>query len=60
MAELSKDDVGALGRAAGLTIQEPELTEVTYSLNALLQALEALNPPELDRVEPLPILLPNR
>jgi hypothetical protein len=60
MAELSQDDVDALGRAAGLAIQEAELTEVTYSLNALLQALDALNPPELDRVEPLPILLPNR
>ena len=59
MAELSKDDTRALGRAVGLAIQEPELTEVTYSLNALLQALEGINPPELDSVEPLPILLPN-
>jgi hypothetical protein len=37
----------------------PELTEVTYSLNALLEALEAVNPAELEHVEPLPILLPS-
>jgi hypothetical protein len=42
----------------GLEIQDPELTEVTYSLNALLEDLDPINPPGLDKVEPLPILLP--
>ena len=58
MADLSKEDIQALGRAVGLDIQEPELTEVMYSLNALLESLDAINPPGLDEVEPLPIILP--
>lgn len=58
MADLTKDEVRALGHAVGLEIQDPELTEVTYSLNALLESLDAINPPGLDSVEPLPIILP--
>ena len=34
------------------------LTEVTYSLNALLEALDAINPPGLENIEALPIILP--
>jgi hypothetical protein len=59
MADLSKDEVRALGHAVGLEIQDPELTEVTYSLNALLEALDALNPPGLESIEPLPIIVPS-
>ena len=59
MADLTKDEVRALGHAVGLEIQDPELTEVTYSLNTLLEALDAINPPGLENVEPLPIILPN-
>jgi Asp-tRNA(Asn)/Glu-tRNA(Gln) amidotransferase C subunit len=59
MQDLTKEEIRALGHAVGLEIQEPELTEVTYSLNALLEALEAINPAELEYVEPLPILLPS-
>ena len=58
MADLTKDEVRALGHAVGLEIHDPELTEVTYSLNALLESLDAINPPGLDSVEPLPIILP--
>ena len=58
MPDLSKDEVKALGHAVGLEIQDPELTEVTYSLNALLESLDQINPPGLDSVEPLPIILP--
>ncbi len=58
MADLSKDEIKALGHAVGLEIQDPELTEVMYSLNALLEALDQINPPGLDSVEPLPIILP--
>ena len=58
MADLDKDEIRALGKAVGLDIQEPELTEVMYSLNALLEALDAINPPGLDAVEPLPIIVP--
>ena len=58
MPELTKDEVKALGHAVGLEIQDPELTEVTYNLNALLEALDEINPPGLAEVEPLPIILP--
>jgi hypothetical protein len=58
MIDLTTAEVRALGHAVGLEIQDPELTEVTYSLNALLQGLEAINPPKLEAIEPLPIILP--
>lgn len=58
MSDLTREEVSALGHAVGLEIPEPELTEVTYSLNALLEALNEINPPGLDAVEPLPIILP--
>ena len=58
MADLTKEEIRALGHAVGLEIEEPELTEVMYSLNAILEALDELNPPGLDDVEPLPIIIP--
>ena len=58
MADLSKDDIRSMGKAVGLDINEPELTEVMYSLNALLESLDAINPTGLNDVEPLPIILP--
>ena len=60
MQELTKEEVRGLGHAVGLDIQDPELTEVTYSLNALLDDLDHIHPPGLETVEPLPILLPPR
>jgi hypothetical protein len=59
MGDLTKDEVRAMGRAVGLEIPDPELTEVTYSLNAVLEALTAISPPGLENVEPLPIILPS-
>ncbi len=58
MSDLTKDEIRALGHAVGLEINDPELTEVMHSLNALLESLDAINPPGLDSVEPLPIILP--
>ena len=58
MPELTKDEVVALGHAVGLEIEEPELTEVVFSLNAILEALDGINPPGLEDVEPLPIIWP--
>jgi hypothetical protein len=60
MKALTKEEVRGLGHAVGLDIQDPELTEVTYSLNALLEDLDHIHPPGLETVEPLPILLPPR
>ena len=58
MADLTKDEIRAMGKAVGLEINDPELTEVMYSLNALLESLDAITPPGLNDVEPLPIILP--
>ena len=62
MPDLSPQDVAALGRAAGLELQEPHLTQVTHSLNALLESLrdidDVVDLAELDRVQPLPIIVP--
>ena len=59
MTDLSKDEVKSLGRAVGLDIDEPLLTEVTYTLNALRELLDSVNPPGLDQLEPLPIIPPH-
>ena len=59
MTDLSKDEVKSLGRAVGLDIDEPLLTEVTYNLNALRELLDGVNPPGLDQLEPLPIVPPH-
>jgi hypothetical protein len=58
MPDLSTDDIKSLGRAVGLNIEEPHLTEVTYNLNALRDLLEDLHPPGLEYIEPLPIIPP--
>jgi len=59
MADLSPDEVKSLGRAVGLDIAEPLLTEVTYNLNALRDLLDSVNPPGLEQLEPLPIIPPH-
>ena len=58
MTDLSDQEIQALGRAVGLDIQEPELTQVAYSLNAILEAMAAIEAPGLNAVEPLPLILP--
>ena len=60
MSDLSNSEVKALGRAVGLEITEPELTEVSHSLNAILEMMEEIDVPRVDSVEPLPIILPDR
>ena len=56
MADLSNAEVKTLGRAVGLEIEEPLLTQVAYNLNALRELIDEVSPPELDQVEPLPII----
>ena len=58
MADLSDQEILALARAAGVTIPDELVTEVGYSLNGLLEALDSIDVPGLDQVEPLPIVLP--
>lgn len=44
MNDLSNDETQALAKAVGLTLHEPELSQVTHSLNAILQEMAAINP----------------
>lgn len=57
MADLTNDEIHALGRSVGLDIQEPELTQVGYSLNAILEAMAAIEAPGANGIEPLPLIL---
>jgi len=58
MAQLSNQQVQALGVAVGLNISEPELTEVAHSLNAILESMAEIDLLNLNLVEPLPLLIP--
>ena len=58
MVDLTNPEIQALGRAVGLDIQEPELTEVAYSLNAILEMMDEIEVPGVNAVEPLPMILP--
>ena len=59
MADLTQDEVRNLGRAVGLELEEPLLTELAYNLNALRELLDDVKPLGLDQVEPLPIIIPH-
>lgn len=58
MADLTEEQVKALGVAAGVDIPEKDLAEVSYSLNALLEALDEIEVPGLEQVEPLSVRPP--
>ena len=58
MEDLTNPEIQALGRAVRLDIQEPELTEVAYSLNAILEMMDEIEVPGVNAVEPLPLILP--
>ena len=57
MEDLTNLEVNALGRAVGLDIQEPELTEVAHSLNAILEMMDEIDLRGINAVEPLPLIL---
>lgn len=59
MTDLSESDVKAMGKAVGLNIEDSDLPEVTEVLNAIIESIDEINPPGLESVEPLPILLPH-
>lgn len=45
MADLNNEEIQALAKAVGLTLAEPELSQVTHSLNAMLEEMANINPP---------------
>jgi hypothetical protein len=58
MSDLTEADILTLARAAGVTIPPELVAEVGYSLNGVLEALDNIDIPGLDEIEPLPIILP--
>ena len=60
MSDLTDADILTLTRAAGVTIPPELVDEVGYSLNGVLEALGNMDIPDLDEIEPLPIILPAR
>jgi hypothetical protein len=56
MKELTKDEVAILARAVGIELDEPDLTPVSYQLNAMLEGIGKIDVPGLDEIEPLPII----
>ena len=57
MTDLTPVDTKALGRAVNIDLQEPYLSEVTEMLNAIIEAVDEIDYPGLESVEPLPIIL---
>ncbi len=58
MPDLTDEDILTLARAAGVNIPPELVSEVGYSLNGVLEALDSIDIPGLDEIEPLPIILP--
>jgi hypothetical protein len=58
MDELSNEQVATLAAAVNLNIQDPDLTQVAYCLNAILEAMGDIDVSGLNAVEPLPIIAP--
>ena len=58
MPDLTETEILTLARAAGVTIPPELVAEVGYSLNGVLEALDNIDLPNLDQIEPLPIILP--
>lgn len=57
MADLTDSDVQALAKASSITIPDDLVTEVRESLNGLLEALEAIQEPNVADIQPLPIIV---
>lgn len=56
MPELNDDDIRILGKAVNLNIEDSDITDVKYSLNAMLEAMESINPEGINGIEPLPVI----
>ena len=59
MPELNDDEIRALAKAVGLEIPDSDISDVNYSLNAILETMDGVNLDGLNAVEPLPIILQN-
>jgi Asp-tRNA(Asn)/Glu-tRNA(Gln) amidotransferase C subunit len=59
MSDLNNDEIRALAKAAGLEIPDSDITDVNYSLNAIIEAMDGVDLEGLNAVEPLAIILQN-
>ena len=57
MSELNEDEIRALAKAVNIEIQDSDVTDISYSLNAMLEAIDGINPEGISAIEPLPIIL---
>ena len=48
MSDLNNDEIQALAKSVGLTLREPELTQVAHSLNAMLAEMAAIDASAID------------
>jgi Asp-tRNA(Asn)/Glu-tRNA(Gln) amidotransferase C subunit len=55
MSKLTNDEVLALARATDIVLAEPELTEVAHHLNAVIAAMDAIDEPGLNDLDPMPM-----
>ena len=59
MSDLNNDEIRALAKAVGLEILDSDITDVNYSLNAIIEAMYGVDIEGLHAVEPLAIILQN-
>ena len=57
MSELNEDEIRGLAKAVNIEILDSDITDISYSLNAMLEAIDSINPEGINSVEPLPIIL---
>ena len=57
MVDLTDADVLAMAKASSIEIPSDLITEVRESLNGLLEALAAIEEPDVADIQPLPIIL---
>jgi len=55
MADLTKPEVISLLALHGYAVPEPDLTEITHRVNALIDCLKHLDALDLYHVEPWPV-----
>ena len=59
MSDLNNDEIRALAKAVGLEILDSDITDVNYSLNAIIEAMDGVDIEGLNAVEPLAIIFQN-
>ena len=57
MADLTDSDVLSMAKASSIDIPDDLITEVRESLNGLLEALAAIEEPDVAGIQPLPIIV---